>query len=198
MSGVAVAGSAQAAFIVESPPTSKPHLNLTAAKDTTSSTGTVVTANDVLIQTNVDANFASGFSTIKPVKGQLLTDLIFTPTNPNLFTDFTFRGQDIAANQTIDVVVTDENGVTQTLPFSEGKANEDFGRQGIIANLAGETIKSVELVDSGGFEEAKQFSFSFAGAVVPEPATWAMMLMGLGTMGAAMRARRRNASSAAA
>ena len=185
------AGAANAAlFIVDPSPSQKDMVKLTEEHGMTSDPASVENPNDVIITTNVAANFSSGDSTIKPAGTALLTDIIFTPTDPTEFGDFSFRGQDIADDQTIVLKVTDQNGATQIFDFSEGNANQDFDRQGIIAAMPGETIKSIELMDSGGFEEAKQFAFSLASAV-PEPSVWTMLLLGVGLTGAALRASRR-------
>jgi hypothetical protein len=58
----------------------------------------------------------------------------------------------------------------------------DIGPFGIIAQAgSGETIQSISIFDSGGFKEGKQFTFDSVGITpgVPEPATWAMMILGL-------------------
>lgn len=39
-------------------------------------------------------------------------------------------------------------------------------------------------------DPTRQFSLSITGAAVPEPSTWAMMIIGFGAVGGAMRARR--------
>jgi hypothetical protein len=122
-----------------------------------------------------------------------------------VFDDFSWRGQDADANQTLTVTVTDQNGVAEMFTFAEGKANADFDRQGIVAATSGETIKQVELsMSGGGFKEAKQFAFSLApgvvgtGGGVPEPASWALMVVGAGLLGAGLRVRRHGASRQAA
>jgi hypothetical protein len=195
--GLALATAAHAAvFVVDD--TESSHLKLTKAKDAASSTGTVFTPNDVNIAVVGNADFADGFSTIKPVKGGSLTELTFTPANPNAFSDFTFRGQSIDA-QNVELIVTDNQGdAPQDFFFDFTKSNEDFGPFGITAaNPHLDSIKSIELIDTGGFEEAKQFTFSPSslgkggGGGVPEPASWATMLMGLGAVGAVLRKARR-------
>lgn len=168
------------------------HLLLSKAKDATSSTGTVG-SQTVAITVSGPADFADGFANIKP-DGDTLTTLTFTPTDPNVFDSFSFRGQDLDANQMIRLIVQDNQGdAAEEFDFTEGKANQDFAREGIIAAEAGKTIKSVELINSGGFKEAKQFEFDVAAPTgsVPEPAIWAMMLMGFGGLGMAMRSRRK-------
>lgn len=193
--GLAIASCANATsfFQVEANPGGI-KLFLDSAKGAASSAGTVVTTDDVAIGATGNADFANGFSTIKPVKGGSLTELLFTPVDPNAFDSFSFRGQDIVAGQTIDVTVQDNQGhAAETFHFLQGNANQDFAREGIVAALTGETIKWVMISNSGGFEEAKQFEFDLAGSV-PEPAVWISMLVGFGIIGTALRgARRRTA-----
>lgn len=172
-------------------------LYLNSAKSASSSFGTVLSTNDVAISVTGNGDFANGFSSIKPIKDGTLTELVFTPVDPNAFDAFSFRGQDLVAGQVIDVIVQDNQGnAPVTLQFTEGGANQNFSRDGVIAALTGETIKSVEIVNSGGFKEAKQFEFLSVGSNptgVPEPATWAVMLIGFGAIGAKMRHSRRQA-----
>jgi hypothetical protein len=188
--GFATSSQAMTFFKIESNPSGE-QLFLSKATDATASTGTVG-SDTVSISAASAADFASGFANIKPANGDLTT-LTFTPTNANVFDSFSFRGQDLVANQLIRVIVQDNQGdAAEEFDFTEGKANQDFARDGIIAAGTGKTIKSVELINSGGFKEAKQFEFDVSGVngAIPEPATWAMMLVGFGGLGAAIRARR--------
>lgn len=158
-------------------------------KGATSSTGDVLNPDDIAIAVVGSSDFANGFSSIKPVKGGSLTQLVFTPVDPNAFGAFSFRGQDILAGQLITVTVQDNQGhAPETFSFTEGNANQDFTRIGIIAAFPGETIKWVEIQNLGAFEEAKQFEF---GVAVPEPSSWALMLVGFGSLGWALRFRKR-------
>jgi hypothetical protein len=190
--GAASSSQAATLFQVDSNPGGT-KLFLDKAKDSATSAGAVVTTDDVGISVVGNADFANGFSTITPIKNGLLTTLIFTPTNSNAFDSFSFRGQDLTAGATIDVIIQDNQGnAPVTIAFTQGDANADFTREGIITALTGETIKSVELYNSSGFKEAKQFEFGqVVTGGVPEPATWAVMLLGFGGVGAAMRSRRR-------
>jgi protein with PEP-CTERM/exosortase system signal len=134
-------------------------------------------APHVAIHTTGNVDTGSGFANIKPVKGGSLTELVFTPADPTLFGDFSFRGQlNAGANETVTVTVQDNsaNG-PQTFTFTGLGKNKDFGRIGIIS-LDGETIKSVTLTSD--FKEVKQIEFSFAGAQVPDSGTTAMLLGG--------------------
>lgn len=186
----AVATASHATFIIDPNPSNKIALNLNEVSKKNAATtdfGSVLAANDVAITVNTPSAFSSGAATIIANTGTLTT-LTFTPVNPNAFSDFSFRGQDLVANQVIDVTVQDnQGGAAQTFTFQEGGANQDFTRNGIIS-LDGETIKSVTISNSGGFKEAKQFAFS--PAIVPEPATWGLMMLGSALAGAAIRRRR--------
>jgi hypothetical protein len=170
-------------------------LNLTGGQSLTTSTGTVVDPEDITIDVDTASDFASGNAQISPSADILLTTLTFTPTDPNAFSDFTFRGQDVAANQTIDVTVQDNQGnPAETFSFTQAQADQDFSAIGITALSAGETIQSVQISNSGGFKSVKQIDFSLAGSDtgVAEPATWALMILGVGMVGAGVR-RRQNA-----
>lgn len=207
---IGLGGYASAATFVVDPNagTDGTKLFLTKAKDASSSTGSVASPDDVNISVVGPSDFANGYANIKPVKGGSLTDLIFTPVDPNFFDSFSFRGQSEMANVTLDLIVTDNQGdPAQTFMFTIAKANQDFDRIGIISTDGG-TIKSVELSFPTGFKEVKQIQFDCVvttpacpnngggggGGGVPEPATWALMLIGIGGLGSAMRLRRRAAA----
>ena len=145
------------------------------------------------ITTTGNVNTGSGFSTIKPIKDGSLTQLIFTPENDLLFSDFSFRGQ-LVAQGDVTLIVQDAAGdPSQTFTFGPFKKDQDFARQGIIS-LDGETIKSITL-ESAGFKEVKQIEWSFASGRVPDGGSTAMLLGGalaaLGSIGLVSRSLKR-------
>lgn len=81
------------------------------------------------------------------------------------------------------------------------KNNADFfinGNYSLTFEIGGQTYTGFATVDQQG-RHISAISYDLAGtAPVPEPATWAMLILGLGGTGAAMRRqrRRRYASSA--
>src|SRR6476659_7399542 len=77
----------------------------TANKDVPTFGGTVQ-GNAITVDTTGNVDTGSGFATITPVKGGTLTDLIFTPADDTLFSDFSFRGQLEPAGFTGTVDVT--------------------------------------------------------------------------------------------
>lgn len=187
---------AKATFVLGVSPTDI-SVNLTNQHDVTSTLGTVVSPNDLTISvptTNPQNTFdsASGNATITPDEG-LLTSLILTPTSPTAFSSFDFRGQLLAAG-TFSLTVVDQLNHSQTFTLGPVAANTDFAPFGIEA-VAGsnETIESVTLFDTSGFKQLKQFDFGTGIArAVPEPATWAMMLIGFVSVGFAAYRRRKH------
>jgi hypothetical protein len=133
-------------------------------------------APHVAIHTTGNVDTGSGFSTIKPTnKNTSLTQLIFTPADPTLFSAFSFRGQlEDGAGGTVTVTVQDNQGnPSQTFTFTGLGGPNDFARQGIIS-LDGETIKSVTITSN--FKEFKQVEIAFGDAVPDGGAT--VMLLG--------------------
>jgi hypothetical protein len=172
--------SAQATFMINN--TEGDKLTLANHKDVSSILASV-DGGDVTITTVGNVDSASGNATIKPIKNGLLTELTFTPSDADMFNSFTFRGQFLATG-TVDLTVQDNQGdPAQAFMFTVDKANADLGPFGIDAVVgSGETIKSITLLDTSGFKEAKQFTFDLA-AAIPEPTTWAMMLIGFAGLG---------------
>ena len=187
-----VSAPAQATFIIATDPGGDQFFNGDANKDVPSFTGTVGgqhSGPEVTVTTVGNVDTGAGFSNITPVKGGSLTSLTFTPADPNLFGDFSFRGQ-LEANAGGQVLLTvqdNQGDLPQQFSFTGLGSNADFARIGIIAAPgSGETIKSVTL--SSLFKEEKQNEFSIA-AAIPEPETYAMLGLGIALVGVAVRRR---------
>jgi hypothetical protein len=195
MAVVAAATSASAVtfFTVDDAEFTKMFLN--DASDATTDFGSFgVNDNshhDFLITTNTKSDFSNGFATIKPNPhdGGTLTDIVFTPTSPTAYDGFDFHDMPDARGTTVVLTVTDQLGRTETFDFTEPTTG-DQGPLGIIRALAGETISRVELFDASGFKQVKQITWEGVPATVPEPATWALMVGGIGFAGATLRRRR--------
>jgi hypothetical protein len=177
-------------------------LFLTDATDSTSGSGNVGSKSGpgVDITTNVGSDFSSGNATIKPNKNEtsLLTDLFYTPKDDTLFSDFTTRGQTLAANSTVVISVTDKSNSLFTFDFTIPKANADFSSIGVISN-DGDTIKQIEVSDSSGFNQLKQAKFSTSTSPispVPIPAAFPLFGTALIGLGAITRWRKRRQTSA--
>jgi len=199
------AGSANAAFIAT---TVEPNGELkffagSANKDVSVFTGNVGAQNSgpqVTVNTIGNVNTDAGYGAIKPVMqpkpGQILTDVTFTPQDPNLFDDFFFRGQ-LVNDGSVTLKVNDSLGdPAQVFTFDNLKANTNFGSLGIVLDLAFpndfSTIKSIELI-SAGFKTLKQIDFSSAKlSAVPLPASlqlFGVALLALGTVRAFSRGK---------
>ena len=190
----ALALSATATFIVDDDPGGVKIYFDKANKNVTDFVGFVGANNSgaphVAIHTTGPVDTGSGFSTIKPIKDGSLTELIFTPEDPNLFGDFSFRGQlNDGASGTVTLMVQDNQGnAPQTFTFTGLGGPNDFARQGIVS-LDGETIQSVTLTSD--FKEFKQVEISFGtgGTSTPDGGTTAALL-GLALTGlAGLRAK---------
>jgi len=70
--------------------------------------------------------------------------------------------------------------------FSFAVASDVGGFYGLISDTA---IANVGIAQTNGYSVIDNASFN--GGAVPEPATWAMMLMGFGGLGAMLRSRRK-------
>jgi hypothetical protein len=155
-----------------------------------SQTGTPTFRFDTIGRVDAD----NGFSTVKPVHGTEFTSLMITAPASYTFKDFNFSILDAD-----DFTVTSSNGGSVHV---ENAPNGNFDWTAFTLNGASDLTWIKITADPGDdFKQMKQFQISGLakdGVVinpnvgpVPEPATWAMMLIGFAGLGF-MAYRRKN------
>ena len=142
---------------------------------------------------------ANGQAVVSAANGSVLNDLTFTLTGGSTFGVATFNlsgaGQ-VTGTETTSVFVTSIGlgGVLTTQQFTINTNGSNFlGFYG----TAGERFTGLSFVSdpvTSGIADFRQLRLGdVRGPVpsVPEPSTWAMLLLGFGTMGVSLRRRRR-------
>jgi hypothetical protein len=153
----------------------------TTVMGTTNQTGTSVsiTSNET-----ISTSGSNGQASFVPADGALDIGTILL-TNGGTFTSAEFNLFNASAN-TSSVTVT-VNGVTRD--FTIGNGENFIG----IEATGGDVISSISFNTNGsGVADLRQVRLGgVAAAAVPEPGTWALMLLGFGAVGVSMRRRRR-------
>lgn len=185
---LAAASPASAAIIITaSPGAVQPAENVLADTSLTASTvmGTTNQTNSMVsIQSNeiLTSTASNGQSRFAATDGALDLGSIFL-TAGGTFTSAEFNLFN-AQGSTSSVAIT-VNGVTQN--FALGNGQNFFG----IQATGGDTISSIAFNTNGsGVADLRQLRIGGVSAAVPEPATWALMLLGFGAVGASLRRRR--------
>jgi hypothetical protein len=155
-------------------------------------------------QSNTLVTIAAG-ETLTPAGGQTRLD----STDGKISTLFTFKGfaDQLAAFDLADPALGFTNtefrifrgtATELTLTFVDTAGAVFQQTFGIPANgffnaqaVDGQLIDYFTLSANGTIGDIRQFRIGGITAIVPEPATWAMMLLGFGAAGAALRTRRR-------
>jgi hypothetical protein len=188
-----VAAPAQAAITVCTSGTScvsgTTTVNLGAFTNAPVVTGTVGIGGPLVTFTSTQGNLSTnpGAATVFTASGAALTNLTF-----EILTGFSaaeFNLENGTASSFV-ISLTDSAGDIFNQTVSKLQGSNIFD---IIA-LAGTTYTSATLVSTGdgGFADFKQLRVVPAiTSAVPEPGTWALMLLGFGGMGFSMRRRRR-------
>jgi hypothetical protein len=154
---------------------------------TTNNTGTKVTFTGTETLTEP----ANGQARIEATDGSF-NALTIGLQNPTLGTGAFEFNIDATANGTINLLFFDQFGTSFGGNFAVGGSGSNFFNA--VAS-GGEVIKTVQLTGVGGttFADVAQVrlgGFSTIG-VIPEPGSWALMILGFGGVGAALRHRRR-------
>jgi PEP-CTERM motif len=144
-----------------------------------------------LLETN------TGAATVFTADNSLLNQLTFTLLGGASFTAAEFnleRGSLTDVNSPLSITLTAVGGGTSTFNVTGPTGSNIFD---IIAGT-GESYTSASFsTTNGGFADLKQLRLVLANTTgaVPEPATWAMMLLGFGGIGMAMRRSRRRSAA---
>lgn len=142
------------------------------------------TSTDGLLETN------TGAATIFTASGSALDQLTFTLVT-GAFTSAEFNLEQ-GSPKAFDIVLSVSGGGTKVVSISNSAGSNVFD----IIGDPGESFTSASFVStgSGGFADFKQLRLVLAAGTppVPEPGTWALMLLGFGGVGIALRRSRRN------
>lgn len=145
------------------------------------------TSTNGLLETN------TGAATIFTASGDALSQLTFTlVTGAFTSAEFNLEQGDPKA---FDIVLSVSGGGTKIISIANSAGSNVFD----IIGDPGETFTSASFVSTGagGFKDFKQLRLVLASDVraVPEPGTWALMLLGFGGMGMALRRGRKRGNA---
>lgn len=121
-----------------------------------------------------------------------LTRLTFVSNSGATFGSVEFRVFGLGSGGDATIALTDNAGMvfsftTDALRDQFGSAADRFAFQGID----NQSIASVSITSASGFQDLRQLRLSSAAVTaVPEPATWAMLILGFGMVGGAVRSRK--------
>ena len=164
------------------------------APGSTMVTGTVGIAGPVVDFTTTDSQLLvtnPGAATIFHPDGTQLSQLTFSLVT-GTFTAAEFNLLS-GSPKAFDVVLTTNTGATNTIHVDNANGSNIFN---VIAegseSFVSASFSSTAGPTDGAFDTFKQLRLVLSpGISVPEPATWAMMLLGFGGIGMAMRRNRK-------
>jgi hypothetical protein len=114
--------------------------------------------------------------------------LLFTLVNPALaFTGAEFN-LNAAASGTTSIFAYDQFGTGFGGVFTLDGAGSNFFN---VSASNGQHIQSIVVMSTAALQDVSQIRLGVVQALLPEPATWAMMILGFGGVGGLMRMRRR-------
>ncbi|HEX4711045.1 PEPxxWA-CTERM sorting domain-containing protein [Phenylobacterium sp.] len=147
--------------------------------------GTVGIGGSRVTFTSTDTLFLNGQGEAI-IDANPLHNLTVTFAQTNTFSQATFDIEAIT-NGVFDLSV---NGGAAT--FANTALSGNGANKFVLSGTNGETFNSLAFTFTPAVDDLKQFRLQpGAGAQIPEPATWAMMLVGVGGVGAVLRSKRR-------
>lgn len=165
------------------------NVKLVSATDVATGQGNVGPGGPLVTFTSTQGNInldASGQATITSAVANALNQLTFTIEPGYSFSAAEFNLLNGSANS-LDVTLTTDTGATNTISLANTNGSNWFD----IIGAPGQTFTSASFTSAnGGFDSFRQLRLTLGEAgAVPEPATWAMMLLGFGAIGMTMRRR---------
>lgn len=153
------------------------------------------TSVDVTGPTGSDVNFSLGYSD-SGVSNPFTETLTFMNTLAGFY-GVTLTTTASAAGATNDVDITSAfltgGSIVGSVSLATLFNNDVIESYGLSNLFLSSGTYTLTITGSRGTTGSFGGNVSFAAGAVPEPATWAMMLLGFGTVGFAMRRRRRPA-----
>ncbi len=152
----------------------------------TGQVGSQIGTPTVDFSSSTSLDFADGWSTIDPhANGQNASFANLTVSVPGYtFTDILF-GLQMSNLDTTSLTVTAWDGSTVEGSWALSGLPHDSNQQYNVVASMGQMFTALVLTasDSSGIKQAKQFEVSGLAPSVPEPSTWAMMLLGFAGLG---------------
>jgi hypothetical protein len=198
--GLLVGGPAQAATIVAcggnnvANCVAPPDVNLDTASNVKAGTGTTSGGAGVAFSSTEFINLVGGAAQITAVDGAL-NNLMFGLLAPFSFLQASFNLQLQGGSGTITIDALDTtNSTVGTTHTAIGPGQNTF----LVSAGMNELLRSVTISSSTGFDRFEQLRIAGVSSPsgVPEPATWAMMLVGFGILGTSMRRKGRTSVGA--
>lgn len=155
----------------------------------TLSGGAVLSSSQTYAAIPAPIVFGNTFLASGPTVGQ---PAILTFTVPVSYLSFLWGSPDTYNALSI----TDNFGLTTNytpggMSFPVTNGTQNFSQYVQFVGLGGHLISSASFTNVPATDAFEAANFNVLAAAVPEPSSWAMMLMGFGAMGVAMRRRRR-------
>jgi hypothetical protein len=137
--------------------------------------------------------FGNNFLAVGPTAGQ---PALLAFTSPLTYLSFLWGSPDTYNVLTVNTNLSSYEYTANGLGFPTTDGNQNVSQYVQFATSAGETISSLSFSNSVPMDAFETANYSVT--AVPEPATWAMMMVGFGMVGAAARYRRRSTIAAIA